>query len=74
MYPAYVSFLLPYQFIHGGQGLQEGKVFPAFFHRWQMYVCRLASEVLGVLHATHGAVQFRATVSARYADGTEPVS
>ena len=69
-----VSFPFPYQFVHGGQGLQEGKILLAFFHRWQMYVCRLATEVMGVLHATYGAVQFGATVAAIYADGAEPVS
>ena len=74
MYPMCVSLPLPYQFIHGWQSLQEGKIFLALLHRWQMYVCRLASEVLGVLHATHGAVKFRATVSARYADRAKLVS
>ena len=74
VYPADVSFPFPYQFVHGGQGLQEGKILLAFLHRWQVNVCRLASEVLGVLHATYGAVQFGATVAAIYADGAEPVS
>ena len=59
--------------MHGWQCLQEGEVFPALLHRWQVYVCRLASEVLGVLHAAHGTVQFRATVAACYAYGAEPV-
>ena len=60
--------------MHGWQSLEEGQILQPFLHRWQVYVCRLASEVLGVLHATHGTVQFRATVAARYADGTEPVA
>ena len=74
MYPAGITTTLPDEFMHGWQCLQEGKIFLAFIHRWQMNVCRLASEVLGVLHATYGAVQFRATVAAIYADGAEPVS
>jgi hypothetical protein len=69
-----VSFPLPYQFIHGWQSLEEGQILQPFIHRWQVNVCRLASEVLRVLHATYGAVQFRATVAAIYADGAEPVS
>ena len=69
-----VSFPLPYQFIYGWQGLQEGKILQPFIHRWQVYVCRLASEVLGVLHATYGAVQFWATVAARYANRAESVA
>ena len=69
-----VSVPFPYQFMHGWQSLEEGQILQPFLHRWQVYVCRLALEVLGVLHATYGAVQFRATVATRYADGTEPVA
>ena len=69
-----VSVPLPYQFIYGWKGLEEGQILLPFIHRWQMYVCRLASEVLGVLHSAYGTVQFGATVAARYADGAEPVA
>ena len=69
MYPAYVSVPLPYQFIYGWKGLEEGQILQPFIHRWQMYVCRLATHVLGVLHSAYGTVQFGATVAARYADG-----
>ena len=74
MYPAYVSFPLPDQFIYGWKGLEEGQILQPFIHRWQVYVCRLATEVLGVLHSAYGTVQFGATVAARYADGAEPVA
>ena len=74
MYPMCVSVPFPYQFIHGWKGLEEGQILQPFLHRWQVNVCRLASEVQGVLHATYGAVQFGATVAAIYADGAEPVA
>ena len=43
-------------------------------HRWQIYVCRLATHVLAALHTTHCLVKLWATVAAVYADGTEAVS
>ena len=60
--------------MHGWQSLEEGQILQSFIHRWQVYVCRLASEVLGVLHATHGSIQFGATVAAIYADRAKLVA
>ena len=74
MYPAGVSLTFPYQFVHAGQGLEEGKVFATFLHRWQIDVRRLATEVMAVRHATHCLVKFRTPIPAVYADGTEAVS
>ena len=68
-----IAFPFPYQFVHDGQSLEEGQIFLAPFNRWQVYVCRLATHVLGIGSTTHGAVQFRATVAACYADGAEAV-
>ena len=39
-----------------------------------MYVCRLATHVLGVLHSAYGTVQFWATVATRYANRAESVA
>ena len=74
MYPVGASAPLPYKLVEYGQVFHELVVFLSFGLRWQIYVRRLASEVLGVLHATHGVVQFGATVAAIYTDGTEPIT
>lgn len=73
MYPAGTSAPLPDELVHGRQCLEEGKVFSTLLHRWQIYVCRLASHVLGIGCTTYGAIKFRLAVSARYADGTKLV-
>ena len=74
MYPVGIPLLLPDEFVHGRQGLQEGEVLPTLLYRWQIYVRRLASEVLTVRHTANRLVQFRAPIAAIYTDGTEPIT
>ena len=74
MYPVGIATPFPYQFVHAGQGLQEGEVLPTLLHRWQIDVCRFATHVVAVLGTSHCLVQFGATIAARYADRAEPVA
>ena len=74
MYPVGLPLLIPDEFVHGRQGLQEGEVLPTLLYSWKIYVGRFTSEVVAVRHSTNGLVQFRAPIAAIYTDGTEPIT